>query len=157
MTGLEIVLDDLRGSDVAALLQEHLEDMHSNSPPESVHALDLEALRQPEVSFWVARQHGELLGCGAMKQIEPLHGEIKSMRTAPRHRGRGVGEALLLHILGEARRRGFRRISLETGTPEVFAPARRLYARHGFVECPPFGHYVLDPWSVFMTLELPST
>lgn len=151
---MEISLDDLCGADVAALLQEHLDDMHRHSPPESVHALDLEKLRRPEISFWVAREGGVLLGCGALKQLDPRHGEIKSMRTASAHRGRGVGEAMLAHLLAEARRRGYARLSLETGAPAAFDAARRLYARHGFVECGPFGDYVPDPYSTFMTLEL---
>jgi putative acetyltransferase len=136
---LRILPDDLRGADVAALLQEHLDDMHRHSPPESVHALDLDKLRRPGITFWVVREDDALLGCGALKQLDPRHGEIKSMRTANAHRGRGVGYA---------------RLSLETGTPEAFDPARRLYARYGFVECGPFGDYVPDPWSTFMTLEL---
>lgn len=152
--GIEILPDDLRGADVAALLQEHLDDMHRHSPPESVHALDLDKLRRPQISFWVARDGDALLGCGALKQLDARHGEIKSMRTANAHRGRGVGAAMLEHILGEARRRGYTRLSLETGTPAAFDPARRLYARHGFVECGPFGDYVPDPYSTFMTLEL---
>jgi putative acetyltransferase len=151
---IEIHPDDLRGADVAALLQQHLDDMHRHSPPESVHALDLDKLRRPDISFWVAREDGALLGCGALRQLDPRHGEIKSMRTANAHRGRGVGEAMLAHILAEARRRGYARLSLETGTPAAFDPARRLYARHGFVECGPFGDYVPDPYSTFMTLEL---
>jgi putative acetyltransferase len=152
---IEIRSDDLRGPQVARLLQEHLDDMHRHSPPESVHALDLDALRRPEITFWVACEDEELLGCGALKQLSAEHGEIKSMRTANAHRGRGIAARLLGHILAEARRRGYRRLSLETGTPAAFDPARRLYARHGFVECGPFGDYVADPFSTFMTLELP--
>lgn len=152
--GFRIALEDPATPDVAALLHEHLADMRSNSPPESVHALDLEALRRPGISFWTVRENGELLGCGAMKQLDADTGEIKSMRTADRHRGRGVADRLLVHVIEAARQRGLRRLSLETGTPEVFAPARRLYARHGFVECAPFADYRLDPWSVYMTLPL---
>lgn len=151
---LRILPDDLRGADVAALLQEHLDDMHRHSPPESVHALDLDKLRRPGITFWVVREDDALLGCGALKQLDPRHGEIKSMRTANAHRGRGVGAMMLEHIVAEARRRGYARLSLETGTPEAFDPARRLYARYGFVECGPFGDYATDPWSTFMTLEL---
>ena len=153
--GIEISPDDLRGADVAALLQEHLDDMHRHSPPESVHALDLGKLRAPGITFWVARDGEALQGCGALKQLDPRHGEIKSMRTAHAHRGRGVGAAMLEHVLAEARRRGYARLSLETGTPVAFDPARRLYARYGFVECGPFGDYLPDPCSTFMTLELP--
>ena len=152
---IEIIPDDLRGADVAALLQEHLDDMHRHSPPESVHALDLDKLRAPGISFWVARDGEALLGCGALKQLDPRHGEIKAMRTAHAHRGRGVGAAMLEHVLAEARRRGYARLSLETGTPAAFDPARRLYVRYGFVECGPFGDYAPDPYSTFMTLELP--
>ena len=151
---IEIRADDLRGADVAALLQEHLDDMHRHSPPESVHALDLDTLRRPEITFWVVRDGDALLGCGALKQLDPRHGEIKSMRTANVHRGRGVGASMLEHIVAEARRRGYARLSLETGTPAAFDPARRLYARYGFVECGPFAGYAPDPYSTFMTLEL---
>ena len=154
---LEIQLEDPATPDVAALLREHLEDMRSNSPPESVHALDLEALRRPGISFWTVREDGELLGCGAMKHLDAETGEIKSMRTAQQHRGRGVADRLLVHIIEAARQRGLRRLSLETGTPDDFAAARRLYARHGFVECAPFADYRLDPWSVYMTLPLAPT
>ena len=152
---IEIRPDDLRGADVAALLQEHLDDMHRHSPPESVHALDLDKLRQPDISFWAAREDGVLVGCAALKQLDAGHGEIKSMRTANACRGRGVGAHLLEHVLAQARLRGYRRLSLETGTPAAFDAARRLYARHGFVECGPFGDYTPDPYSTFMTLELP--
>ena len=151
---MDIAPDDLRGPDIAALLQAHLDDMHRHSPPDSVHALDLDALRQPGIRFWAARDGGALLGCGALKRIGPDHGEIKSMRTAEAYRCRGVAASLLEHIIGEARRSGLRRLSLETGTPAAFDPARRLYARYGFVECGPFGDYVEDPYSTFMTLEL---
>ena len=151
---IEIRADDLRGADVAALLQEHLDDMHRHSPPESVHALELDTLRRPEITFWVVRDGDALLGCGALKQLDPRHGEIKSMRTANVHRGRGVGALMLEHIVAEARRRGYARLSLETGTPAAFDPARRLYARYGFVESGPFAGYAPDPYSTFMTLEL---
>jgi putative acetyltransferase len=151
---IEIREDDLRGADVAALLQEHLNDMHRHSPPESVHALDLDKLGRPEITFWVMREGEALLGCGALKQLDARHGEIKSMRTANVHRGRGVGARMLEHIIAEARTRGYARLSLETGTPAAFDPARRLYSRYGFVECGPFADYVPDPFSTFMTLEL---
>lgn len=147
--------DDLRGADVVALLQAHLDDMHRHSPPESVHALDLDALRRPEITFWTMRDDGgALMGCGALKQLDAGHGEIKSMRTAAAHLRRGVAATLLRHLLRTARARGYRRLSLETGAPEAFAPARALYARFGFAECGPFADYAEDPWSVFMTLEL---
>lgn len=151
---MEIRADDLTHPAVHALLEEHLADMHSWSPPESVHALDLEGLRRPEVSFWSAWEGGTLLGCGALKALGPDHAEIKSMRTARAHRGRGVATAMLEHLLAEARRRGYSRLSLETGAQPGFEPARRLYARYGFEVCAPFADYVLDPNSVFMTLAL---
>lgn len=151
---MELRLDDLRGPEIAALLQEHLDDMALHSPPESIHALDLDRLRRPEITFWTLWHGSELLGCGAIKQLDATHGEIKSMRTSNRHRRKGVAAAMLQHILGEARRRGYRRLSLETGSPAAFAPARELYARHGFLPCGPFADYVDDPYSVFMTREL---
>jgi putative acetyltransferase len=150
----EIRLDDLRGSEIAALLQEHLDDMKLHSPPESIHALDLEKLRRPEITFWSLWQDGELLGCGAIKQLDATHGEIKSMRTSNRHRRKGVAARMLQHILDEAKQRGYQRLSLETGSPAAFVPARELYARFGFRYCGPFADYVDDPYSVFMTREL---
>jgi putative acetyltransferase len=151
---MEIALDDPARPDVRALLEEHLRHMHELSPPESVHALDLSGLKTPEISFWTARENGRLLGCAALKELDVQHGEIKSMRTPEHLRRRGAGRALLEHILREARARGYRRLSLETGSMAGFEPARRLYEQHGFRECPPFGDYALDPHSVFMTLEL---
>jgi putative acetyltransferase len=151
---MQIKVDDLSGPEIAALLETHLKLMRDTSPPESVHALDLEALRAPEITFWTVWEGATLLGCGALKELERDHGEIKSMHTAAAARGRGVGRAMLAHILAEARRRGYRRLSLETGSPEAFAPARALYAGFGFCPCGPFADYVLDPFSVFMTLEL---
>jgi putative acetyltransferase len=151
---MHIEVDDLRGPEIAGLLEAHLKLMRDTSPPESVHALDLDGLRAPEVTFWTAWDGAQLLGCGALKALDPGHGEIKSMHTAAGARGRGVARAMLAHILGEARRRGYRRLSLETGSMAAFAPARTLYAGFGFHDCPPFGDYVLDPNSVFMTLEL---
>jgi len=150
----EIRLDDLRGPEIAALLQEHLDDMKLHSPPESIHALDLEKLRRPEITFWSLWQDGELLGCGAIKQLDATHGEIKSMRTSNRHRRKGVAARMLQHILDEAKQRGYQRLSLETGSPAAFVPARELYARFGFRYCGPFADYVDDPYSVFMTREL---
>jgi putative acetyltransferase len=151
---MEIRRDDLRGPEIARLLEEHLRDMHLHSPPESVHALDLERLRRPEITFWTAWGGGELMGCGALKELDAAHGEIKSMRTAGAHLRKGVAAALVRHILAEARKRGYRRLSLETGAPDAFMPARRLYERHGFSYCGPFADYVDDPYSVFMTREL---
>lgn len=149
-----ITTDDPGRDDVAALLAEHLADMHATSPPESVHALDVDALRAPTITFWTAREDGLLLGCGALKELSPEHGEVKSMRTAAVARGRGVGTGVLRHIVGEARARGHARLSLETGTQDYFAAAHRLYLRHGFVPCGPFADYTLDPASAYFTLVL---
>lgn len=146
--------DDARDPAVVALLEEHLADMRLHSPPESIHALDLDKLRAPGVTFWTVWRDGELLGCCALKALDARHGEIKSMRAAMAHRGTGVGAWMLSFLLDEARRRGYARLSLETGTAAAFAPARGLYARHGFRDCAPFADYALDPYSCFMTLEL---
>jgi putative acetyltransferase len=151
---VEIKLDDLTGTKIADLLREHLANMAENSPPESIHALPLEELRKPDITFWSVWDGTELLGCGALKELGLQHGEIKSMRTAPPHRRKGVAAALVEHILREARRRNYKRISLETGSMEAFAPAHRLYTKFGFRECRPFSDYVEDPNSIFMTLEL---
>lgn len=151
---MDIRIDDLQGTAIKALLQVHLDAMHEHSPPESVHALDLEALRHPSITFWTAWEDGELLGCGALKQLSANHAELKSMRTASAHVRKGAARTLLRHIESAARAKGILRISLETGTPAAFAPARQLYARHGFVECGPFEGYVLDPYSVFMVKTL---
>ena len=154
MAMIQIVREDPTREDVLLLLDEHLADMFATSPAESVHALGHSALSAPEISFWTARENSALLGCGALRQLTAEHGEIKSMRTTPAARGRGVATLLLTSIMDEALRRNVVRLSLETGSEEFFAPARRLYARHGFVECPPFADYTLDPHSVFMTLAL---
>ena len=151
---MEIREDDVRGAESLALLAEHLADVARHSPPESVHALDVEALRAPDVTMWTAWEHGALLGCGALKELDPHHGEIKSMRTAETHLRRGVGTRILEHLIDEARRRSYRWLSLETGSMDAFAPARRLYERFGFKECPPFADYRPDPYSVYMTLSL---
>ena len=151
---MEIRLDDLAGSEIRALLAEHLESMHRLSPPESVHALDVDALLKPEVTFWTAWSSGKLLGCGALKELTPAHGEVKSMRTASAHRRRGVARTVLEHIIAEARRRDYARLSLETGSMPAFEPARRLYESFGFAYCSPFGDYADDPNSVFLTRTL---
>jgi len=151
---MDIRIDDLTHPDVRALVRQHLGDMAVHSPPESVHALDLDGLRQPGITFWSAWRDAELLGCGALKELDVFHGEVKSMRTASRHLRQGVAATLLHHIMDEARRRSYRRLSLETGAAEAFAPARRLYGRFGFQACGPFAGYVADRHSVFMTLEL---
>ena len=152
--GLRFVPDDLSGEDIRALLWLHLDEMHQWSPPCKVHAMPVERLRQSDVAFWSA-WHGEnLAGCGALKHIDDRHGEIKSMRAHPDWRGKGVGKAILLHLLDQARARGYTRLSLETGRPAPFLPARRLYERHGFAECPPFGVYFSDELSLCMTRTL---
>ncbi len=151
---LQIEMDDPARPDVLALLEEHLRNMHELSPPESVHALDVSRLKTPDITFWTVREGGLLLGCGALRQLSPEHGEIKSMRTPAALRRRGAGRAVLEHILVEAKRRAYARLSLETGTPAAFDAARRLYESVGFRECGPFGDYRLDPYSVFMTLDL---
>ena len=148
---IQIRVDDLSGASIQALLQEHLRGMFENSPPESVHALDLEALRKPAITFWTAWEGDELLGCGALQELDPEHGEIKSMRTAAAHLRKGGARRMLGHILQEAQRRGYRRISLETGSTEPFEPARRLYASFGFIACGPFADYTEDPFSFCMT------
>lgn len=151
---MKIERDDLARAEVHALLEEHLRSMHALSPPESVHALDLETLRGPDIAFWSAWDGAILLGCGALKALDATHGEIKSMRTPDALRRRGAGRALLAHIVAEAGARGYRRLSLETGSADAFLPARRLYERFGFLYCGPFGEYVADPYSVFMTMRL---
>ena len=153
---LEIRKDDLQGPEIAALLQRHLDHAAKHSPRESIHALDLDRLRAPGITFWSAWADGALLGCAALRELAADHGEIKSMHTAAEHRGKGVAARLVAHLLDEARARGYRRVSLETGTMEGFAAARALYARFGFCPCPPFGDYRVDPNSVCMTLELPA-
>jgi putative acetyltransferase len=151
---MHIRLDDLSDPQVHALLQEHLRSMSQQSPPESVHALDLDGLRKPEITFWTAWSGSALLGCGALKELTPVHGEIKSMRTASAHRRKGVARAVLTHIIEEARKRSYARLSLETGAMQAFEPAQRLYGSFGFAYCPPFAGYIEDPNSVFMTRAL---
>ena len=151
---MDVRLDDLSGREVRELLEEHLSSMSALSPPESMHALDVDGLRQPDVTFWTIWSDAGLLGCGALKELTPQHGEIKSMRTSPAHRRKGVARTMLAHIIGEGLRRRYRRLSLETGAMEAFAPAQHLYETFGFTYCPPFGDYVEDPNSVFMTRVL---
>jgi putative acetyltransferase len=154
MSQLQIREDDLTGKEIADLLQEHLEHMNEITPPESVHALDLEALRSPNITFWTAWEGNELLGCGALKQLDSSTGEVKSMRTAQDHRRKGVASKMLEHIIKEAKRRGYDRLNLETGALPEFVPARNLYIRYGFEYCSPFAEYIDDPNSVFMTKKL---
>ena len=151
---MDIRIDPLTSPAVIALLEEHLRNMALHSPPESIHALDLEALRKPEITFWTLWQHEELMGCGALKELDRNHGEIKSMRTASGHLRKGVAARLMRHILEEAKSRSYDRLSLETGSMAAFAPARKMYAGFGFEPCPPFGDYSEDPNSVFMTKKL---
>ena len=151
---MDIRIDDLSGPEVRELLEDHLAEMAQLSPPESVHALDIDALCRPGIAFWSAWSDGRLLGCGALKHLDPGHGEVKSMRTPTAHRRKGVARAMLAHIVSEARARSYRRLSLETGSMAAFEPARRLYESFGFTYCSPFADYVDDPNSVFMTLAL---
>jgi putative acetyltransferase len=151
---MHVQIDDPCRPDVVALLEEHLRNMHELSPPESVHALEVSRLKSAAITFWSVRAGDQLLGCGALKQLTPTHGEIKSMRTPAALRRLGAGRAVLMHIMAEARRRGYNRLSLETGPPESFSAAHQLYESVGFLRCGPFGDYQADPYSVFMTLEL---
>jgi putative acetyltransferase len=149
-----IKLDDLSSPEIAEFLAEHLRSLAQVTPPESRHALSLDGLRQPDVAFWSVWQGNSLVGCGALKELNPEHGEIKSMRTAKAHLRTGIGSRLLEHIISEAKRRGYRRLSLETGAMEYFRPALGLYEKFGFTRCAPFAGYREDPNSVFMTKEL---
>lgn len=151
---VDIRIDDLRGPEIAALLETHLAHMRAISPPESVHALDLDKLRSPDITFWTIWRGDELVGCGALRELDPTHGEIKSMHTTAAARGLGIGRKMVEHILTTARERGYTRLSLETGATEDFIAARTLYQSFGFVPCPPFGDYFEDPFSAHMTLEL---
>lgn len=151
---MDIRIDDLSGPEIAALLQEHLADMHATSPRESVHALDLSGLQVSEITFWTVWDGPTLAGCGALKQHDAGHAEIKSMRVAGCYRQRGVASLLMRHILSVAVARTCKRLSLETGSQAYFEPARRLYAKHGFLQCGPFADYKLDPNSVFMSRPL---
>ena len=151
---MQIREDDLTGKKIADFLREHLTDMNEITPPESVHALDLEALRSPDITFWAAWEGDELLGCGALKELDSRSGEVKSMRTAKAYRRKGVASKILEHIIQEAQRRAYDCLNLETGALPEFAPARTLYIRYGFEYRSPFAEYVDDPNSVFMTKKL---
>lgn len=151
----EIAIDDPRTADVQHLLGRHLTFAHTHTPPQDVHALDLDGLLDPAVTFYSFRRDGELLAVGAIKQLDAGHAEVKSMHTAQGARGRGIGRAMLTHLIGVARQRGCVRVSLETGTMAAFAPARSLYASAGFEPCGPFGGYQPSPHNTFMTLALP--
>ena len=148
---MQITVDNLTCDGVRGLLEEHLTDMYATSPPESVHALHMNALKHSAITFWSARENRVVLGCVALKALTLTHGEIKSMRTADKGRNRGVGSALLTHLIHQAKQRGYQQLSLETGSMEYFAPARRLYHKFGFEYCGPFADYAWDPNSCYMT------
>ncbi|MFA0434576.1 GNAT family N-acetyltransferase [Vibrio cyclitrophicus] len=151
---MEIKIDDLSGGEVIELLEEHLVDMYATSPPESVHALDVDALKSPDITFFSGWVNGELQGCLAIKQLTSNHVELKSMRTSNSSRKSGVATKLLTHALNTAIDKGYSKVSLETGTQQFFQPARNLYEKFGFTYCEPFANYELDPHSHFMTKEL---
>ncbi len=151
---VQFIAGDLDSADVRALLELHFSAMRSTSPPEACHVLAIDGLRERGLTFWSMREHGRLLGIGALKQLTADHGEVKSMRTAQDALGRGVGSAMLAHIVAEARLRGFARLSLETGNTGPFAAALRLYQREGFVPCGPFGGYLPTPFTRFFTRTL---
>ena len=154
MTDYTIVRDDLSGPEVADLLRLHLEEMHQWSPACKVHAMPIERLREPDVAFWSAWDGERLAAVGALKELGDGRGELKSMRAAPEYRGKGAGNAILLHLMAEARARDYHWLGLETGRPEPFVPARRLYENHGFAECEAFGDYVSDEFSLCMSRDL---
>lgn len=151
---MELRTDDLTDARVLALLRFHLDSFAPTAPPESRHALDLDALRGPDITFWCLWDGDALAGFGALKQLSPEHAEVKSMRTAPTHLRRGVAARMLAHIIEVARQRGCRRLSLETGSMAFFTPAHQLYESFGFTRCSPFGDYQPDPLSLFMTMPL---
>jgi putative acetyltransferase len=151
---MNIKIDDLSGPEIAELLREHLRCTAKVSPPKSRHALDLDGLRKADITFWSVWEGQELAGCGALKELDAGHAEIKSMRTAKPHLRKGVATMLLRHMIEEAKRRGYRRLSLETGSMAYFEPAHRLYSKFGFKQCAPFAGYVEDPNSIFMSKEL---
>jgi len=148
------VVDDLTGPQIASFLDEHVREMLSITPPESKHALDLDMLRGPGITFWSVMDDGTVVGCGALKRLDARHAEVKSMRTLAARQRSGIASMMLEHIITEARRMGFTRLSLETGSAEFFAPARRLYQKFGFEYCEPFADYRPDPLSVFLTRTL---
>ncbi|MFG2490414.1 GNAT family N-acetyltransferase [Streptomyces caniferus] len=151
---MKIAVDDLSGPEIAEFLDEHVQQMRSRTPLESKHALDLDGLRKPEVTLWSVMDGDTLVGCGALKRLDADHAELKSMRTRPTRQRSGVASRLLVHIVGQAQRMGFTRLSLETGSDEFFLPARRLYEKYGFQNCEPFANYQPDPNSTFMTRTL---
>jgi len=151
---MKIKVDDLSSPEVKTLLDEHLRHMIAVTPPGCVHALDHEALKSPEITFWSVWEGSSLLACGALKKLDHDHAEIKSMRTAASHQGKGIASHLLQFILNEARKRNYRRVSLETGSQKAFLPARNLYEKFGFSYCKPFADYIQNNNSVFMTIAL---
>lgn len=151
---ITIRIDDLHGPEIARLLQRHLDHMFAITPAGSVYALDLDALRVPEITFWSAWDDDDLIGCIALKDLGDGHGEIKSAHTIAERRGQGLGRQLVAHLINEARAKGMTRLSLETGKTEHFAPAQKLYASFGFEPCGAFGDYGDDPHSYFMSLEM---
>lgn len=153
---MNIEIEDPVRADIQALLQEHLRDMRAISPPESVHALDVDALRTPQITFLAARENGGLIGCGALKALDSTSGEIKSMRTANGHLRKGVAAAILVRILNIAHQRSYQQLKLETGRTAAFEPAQRLYERFGFATCAPFADYTDDPFSLYMSAEVAS-
>jgi len=156
MSRIEIATDDPRAADVHALLQQHLGFARATTPPEGVYALDADGLVDAAVTFFSLREDGALIAVGALKELDGRHGEVKSMHTAAAARGRGAGRAMLAHIIAVAVQRGYRRLSLETGSMAAFAPARALYARAGFAPCGPFAAYPASKTSTFMTMDLTS-
>lgn len=151
---MEIKIDNLTKPEVISLINEHLHGMTLHSPPESIHALGLEKLKKPDITFWTAWDGEQLMGCGALKELDSQHGELKSMRTASAHQRKGVAQGMLEHIIKEAKQRGYTRLSLETGSMDAFLPARKLYEKYGFHYCQPFSDYTEDPNSLFMTRTL---
>jgi putative acetyltransferase len=151
---VKIVVDDLSSPEIAEFLDEHVQEMRLITPLESKHALDLDGLRAPDVTFWSVWDGDALVGCGAISRLDAGHAELKSMRTASTRKRSGIASLVLEHIITEAKRMGFTRLSLETGAAEFFRPARNLYERFGFGYCGPFADYKLDPHSVFMTKAL---
>ena len=149
-----IKIDDLRGPEIAQLLQEHLDHMYSVSPAASVHALDIEELRHPDITFWSAWEDGDLCGCGAIKKINAEYAELKSMRTAKKYQRQGVAFKILNTVIIEAKKRGYQKLYLETGSQTAFIPARTMYLNRGFELCEPFEGYIHDENSVFMSLNL---
>lgn len=154
MTGWSIAAESPLAPDLGLLFDRHTADMHADTPPESIHMMDRGALAVPGIWFFVLRDGGAPLAMGAFKRIDASHAEIKSMHVLAEQRGRGLSRAMLDHLVAAARAEGFARLSLETGSQDMFAPARGLYTRAGFTECPPFEGYVLDPNSVYMTRVL---